>query len=225
MTRAAEAAWRRWWGGVFAPDVIAREVAGDGAIADLVGARFDAGALAARERAGIAPLVDWWALSAALACRHGAPMARDVAAALGISESSARRALGEAAAAGAVVRDGARFRTRADFRPVVARAVAVELKLRDWPKALVQAERYRDFADAAWVVLGAAGARAAYAACVERGVGLASLDADGAFRRVVAPRPRRPRRAEATALLVGEQLLAQAARAVRATSSDVALAH
>lgn len=74
-------------------------------------------------------------------------------------------------------------------------AVAAELKLRDWRRALNQAARYRAFAERAWVVVDAdraAGAITNEVAFSFNAIGLAALSAWGELETLVAPAPTPP---------------------------------
>lgn len=211
MTTVAAAAWRRWWLGERKPDFIAAEVVAPGAIADLVAGSFDYEAVAARHAADVWPLTDWSSLLCALACRRPST-ANEVALAVGLSSSGARRSLKTATAHGALLRDGRHVILNDHWRPAVTRLVALELKLRDWQKGLVQAARYRTWADASWLILGATALTHASRATREAGVGLARLSPSGAWANAHGAMRRRPgfalerRWAE-------EQVLAQALRA------------
>lgn len=191
MTAVAAANWRRWWPGESSPDFIAAEVVAPGAIADLVAAAFDYDALATRRAADIAPLTDWSGLLCALACRR--PLtANEVAVAVGLSSSGARRSLTTATASGALLRDGRHFALNDDWRPATTRLVALELKLRDWQKGLLQATRYRRWADASWLILGALALGQAEPDSRQAGVGLARLGRDGGWMRAAPAKRARP---------------------------------
>lgn len=191
MTAVAAASWLRWWPGERSPDFIAAEVVAPGAIADLVAGAFDYDALAARRAADIAPLTDWSSLLCALACRQ--PLtANEVAVAVGLSSSGARRSLTTATASGALLRDGRHFTLNHGWRPAMTRLVAVELKLRDWQKGLLQAARYRRWADASWLLLGATAVRQAEPNSRQAGVGLARLGRNGGWDKAAGPKRARP---------------------------------
>jgi len=191
MTAVAATNWSHWWPGERSPDFIAAEVVAPGAIADLVGGAFDYDALAARRAADIAPLTDWSSLLCALACRQ--PLtAAEVALLVGLSASGARRSLTSATASGALLRDGRHFMLNSDWRPAVTRIVAVELKLRDWQKGLLQAARYRRWADASWLILGATPAGPAEPTSRQAGVGLARLGPDGGWDKAAPAKRARP---------------------------------
>jgi hypothetical protein len=144
MTPLAQDAWQRWWRGRVAPDFIAREVVGQEAIADLVGVRFNAQSLAARSASGIRPLPDRLALLAVLAARRRALSTKQLAERCHVSPSGMRRAIGAALDANALVeREAGKFVAHRAWSPATARSVAVELKLRSWQRAIIQARRYQ----------------------------------------------------------------------------------
>jgi len=210
MTAVAAAGWRCWWPGQRPPDFVAVEVVAPGATADLVAGAFDYVAVGARRSAGIEPVTDWTGLLCAFTCAT-ARTATEVAGAVGLSTSGARRSLAVAVASGAVLRDGRHFTVNPAWRPALTRLVAVELKLRDWQKGLVQAQRYRRWADASWLILGAASLAPA-AAAPEAGVGLARLGRDGAWAKLRTAKRVRPTYA-LERRWAEEQVLAQALRA------------
>lgn len=221
MTDQAIARAGAFWRGAAPFDAVALEAVGPGAVADVVFAGFDRGALAARDAHGILPVTDWTTLGCVLACRSRALALRELAGVLGTSESTVRRATGLAVAAGALVRGDDGFRTHRAWRPVARRLVAVELKLRDWAHGLGQASRYRDWADTSWLVLGASEAPSATAASAAAGIGLARLGADGSVR--VLARPVRQRDfALRERVWIGEQALAQAMSSITAPAATFA---
>lgn len=210
MTAVVASNWRRWWPGERPPDFIAAEVVAPGAIADLAAGVFDYDAVAARRAADIAPLTDWSSLVCALACTQPFT-ANEVALAVGFSSSGARRSLAIATTRGALLRDGRHFVLNKNWRSAMTRLVALELKLRDWQKGLVQAARYRRWADASWLILGATAVGHAEPSSRQAGVGLARLGRDGGWDKAATAKRARPtygverRWAE-------EQVLAQALR-------------
>lgn len=210
MTAAAAASWRRWWGGERAPDFVAAEVVAPGATADLAAGAFDHAAVAARRAGAVEPLTDWTSLLCAFACGTSAT-ATEVANVVGLSTSGARRSLAAATASGAVLRDGRYFAVNPAWRPALTRLVAVELKLRDWQKGLAQASRYRRWADASWLILGAASLAPAVAAH-EPGVGLARLGQDSRWAKARTAKRARPSYA-LERRWAEEQVLAQALNA------------
>jgi hypothetical protein len=230
MTAAAIARMPAFWRSVLPCDFAALEAVGPGAVADVVLASFDAGAITARETNGITPIVDWTTLGCVLACRQATCTNRELAAALTVSDSTARRATALAVAAGALVRDGNAFVTHPDWRPAARRLVALELKLRDWPHGLAQAVRYRDWADTSWLVLGATDGPNALEDARAAGIGLARLGTDGSARVFLKPRRQSgfDGRVRAwigeQALLQAEAATASAVRAPAATSRAVLVA-
>ena len=139
MTGAVEGAWASWWPYRGKPDVVAHEVVGPLAIADLVAVQFDQSALRARASAGIRPLSDYAALAAAFACQRAARRTADLVPLLGLGESSVRRALRLACEAGVVEAvDRGRYRTHRDWSRVGHRLVALELKKAAWQRAAEQ---------------------------------------------------------------------------------------
>jgi hypothetical protein len=210
MTSAAREADRTWWRGRHPPCVVAGEVVGPDAIADLVGARFDAVALSRRDAAGVRPVTDQLALRAVLASRRAHLTTRDLAEACKVTPSGMRRGIVIALDAGALI-EVSRFRYTANpgWSPVVRRAVALELKLRDWSRALRQAIAYRSWANAAWILLARRPSNAALSAASTAGVGLGTLTPDGAATAWLRPEVT-SRTTHWSSIWVGEQLLAAA---------------
>lgn len=208
MTTVAIKRSGSFWRSVLPCDYAAAEAVGVGAIADVVLVSFDRAVVGAREKHGILPVTDWTTLNCVLACRGRSLGTRALAATLGVSETTARRATGLALASGALVRDAVGFTTHPQWRPAARRLVALELKLRDWPRGLDQASYYSEWADASWLVLGASDADGAGAAAVEAGIGLARLGADGCVH-VIAKPTRQRRFEERDRIWIGEQALAQ----------------
>lgn len=103
----------------------------------------------------------------------------ELAAFLGTSEGAAQRVIAQLSAAG-VAEQSRDFLTISGVRtPPFERLIAVEAKISDWRRVLVQAYRNLQFADESWVVLDHAFARPAIAQ-LDRfrvaGVGLASIE-------------------------------------------------
>jgi hypothetical protein len=150
----ALAAQSSWWRGRRPPNIIATEVVGPDAIADLVAARFSATAVRRRARSGIQPVTERLALLALLAARRRPMNAAELAAVCCVSRSGIRRRIRTALDCGALFEvGGLRYRTHPDWRPVVERSVAVELKLRDSARAIRQALVYAYWADSTWVLM------------------------------------------------------------------------
>jgi len=108
-----------------------------------------------------------------------------LAAASGASRPSTRRIANELARIDRLKMTdatGNTFKISPIRRPPFSQVVAIEAKLRDWRRALVQAYRYLQFSTEAWVVLDYAAAASAikeeglFRSC---GVGLASFSASG----------------------------------------------
>lgn len=211
MTLPAREAGQAWWRGRRPPCVVAGEVVGPDAIADLVGARFDPASLQRREETRIQPLTDILALQAVLVSRRARLTTREMAEACKVTPSGMRRGILLALEAGALI-EVTRFRYTAHPRwsPVVRRAVAVELKLHDWSRALRQAIAYRAWANAAWVLLARRPPVAAVEAACAAGVGLGTLSPDGSVIAWLSPQVRTARMMHWSSIWVGEQLLAAA---------------
>lgn len=211
MTELAAAACPWWWPRGLTHDFVADEIVGPDAVADLVGVRFDQRRLAARETAGIAPVVDVLALQALTACRNRVMSTQELALACHVTPSGIRRALAVADEAGAILRQGrGRYATHPAWSPIGARLVAVELKLDNWRAAFTQAEAYARWANATWVVLGRRPQSAAVTYAQREGIGLAVLATDGNIKRLVRPRAVRKPALRWAALWASEQALARA---------------
>ena len=98
---------------------------------------------------------------------------------LGTSESAAQRVVAQLCAAGVANQSRDSIRLLTVKTQPFERLIAVEAKISDWQRVLVQAYRNLQFADESWVVLDHAYVRPAIAQ-LERfkvaGVGLASID-------------------------------------------------
>jgi hypothetical protein len=103
----------------------------------------------------------------------------ELAAFLGTSEGAAQRVIARLSAAGIAKQSRDSLTISCLRAPPFERLIAVEAKISDWQRVLVQAYRNLQFADESWVVLDHAFARPAIAQ-LERfriaGVGLASLE-------------------------------------------------
>lgn len=122
-----------------------------------------------------------FSLSAATGIRSLA----DLAGAAGVSINTARRIARELKASGRLIEEaiGAQtFRIIPIIEPPFPQVVAIEAKLRDWRRALVQAYRYREFSSESWVVLDHARIAPAFRArdvFQASGIGLSSFSTDG----------------------------------------------
>jgi hypothetical protein len=180
------------------------------AIADLVGVRFDVGALRARRAAGIGVTDDFLALRVILACRRTARTTSELADALGFTASGIRRAVRVAYDVGAIHSHGARrHRTHPSWRPIARRLVAVELKRSDWRRAADQAWAYQEWANAAWIVLGQRPPASALQTLTGSGLGLGYLGDDSRMHAVLRPAARRHVSGAAT-IWAAEQALVHA---------------
>ena len=80
--------------------------------------------------------------------------------------------------------------------PIAKKIIAVEAKLGDWKRAIVQAYRYQRYANQSWVVLDASKARGAVNATNQfrrLNVGLKVLSRSGVTKTYVTPRARSPK--------------------------------
>jgi hypothetical protein len=72
----------------------------------------------------------------------------------GLSKSTARKYLNEYTCAGFLEKtEVSTYKVIKEYKPVTDLVVSVEAKLRDWKKALTQAQRYKRFSDLAFVLL------------------------------------------------------------------------
>ena len=102
-----------------------------------------------------------------------------LASSLGTSAGGARRVLSQLAAAGLAHGKPEEFAMQTVSTLPFEKVIAIEAKLSEWQRVLVQAYRNLQFADESWVVLDHACVRPAMAEIDrfrEAGVGLASLD-------------------------------------------------
>lgn len=108
-----------------------------------------------------------------------------LALASGASQISARRIASELASIDRLqMKDDSNqtFKIRPIHNPPFSQVVAIEAKLRDWRRALVQAYRYLQFSTESWVLLDHARAASAVKECElfgSCGIGLASFSAVG----------------------------------------------
>lgn len=119
----------------------------------------------------LAPLLD-------PATSAGVTSLPELAVLLGLSDSAAARILTTLRSSGVVRRQVNGFSLTAIDKPPFKTIVAVEAKLSDWGRALVQAYRNQQFADESWVVLDHCYHRAALKNVhqfARAGVGLASV--------------------------------------------------
>ena len=81
------------------------------------------------------------------------------------------------------------------YRPVVKEAIAIEAKLRNWQRALLQAYRYRWFADLVYVVLDSRYVKQAQLNVHkfrDLGIGLASINVSGEIDIIYRPKKIKP---------------------------------
>lgn len=204
---AIRVAGATWWRSPERLNFVATEVVAAGARADAVGVSFDESAVLRRSKVGVVPLTKWTAIVCASLCGDGATVS-EIMERTGLSRSGASRSLGVALAHGALVREGRSFRISESWESPVRLAVAVELKLRDWQKGLYQTLRYREWADASWLILGATDLAAARSS-MPNGVGLLRLTPEGRVQRARVARQQRPRN-RLERIWIGEQALKQA---------------
>lgn len=197
-----------WWRSPERLDFVAKEVVSGGARADAVGVSFDKKAVRRRLDEGIVPLTEWTAIVCTCLCDQGATVS-EIVELTGLSRSGAGRSLGVAVEHGALVRDGRHFCESDSWETPVRHAVAVELKLRDWQKGLSQTVRYRQWADASWLILGATASHAAARDAMPNGVGLLRLTPEGQVQRGRVARYQRPRN-QLERIWIEEQTLKQA---------------
>lgn len=207
MTGPAAAAVAQWWPARENPDVVASEIVGPLARADLVAFQFDAKALRDRERAGIVPIDDLLAVRVILACRRAALTTPALVARLGLSLSAVRRAVRDGYDVGALHADGRAHRTHSNWRPAARRQVAVELKRSDWRRGSHQAAAYQAWANASWLILGQRPPRTAIDGLRGTGLGLGYLGEDERLNVVLRPVYRR-RISGDMSIWVGEQAVA-----------------
>jgi len=159
-------------------------------IPDIVFARFDPNAVAARSEGALAGAFCERAEVAVLLALHEseAQTIADIAQRAQLSTSTVGARLRKLAAQDVVCHAGRGWRRLAPFACRLADATAVELKLADWRKALDQAARYRAFAERALVVVDEQRANAARVHAdvfAFNGIGLAALSPWGEVEEIV----------------------------------------
>ena len=116
--------------------------------------------------------------------------------------------------------------------PNILYAVAFELKLKDWKKGLIQAFRYKAYANSSFVVIDerfVCKAKENISAFRRAQVGLVSYSIDSQFRVIFNPKPRKPfskalaqKFAEQTRVIFsGEELSKVSDRFIRSTSGAI----
>lgn len=179
-------------------------------VPDVVFARLAPEAIAARRKTPLArPLISSREAAVVFALDTRRPKTlTQVSVRARMSEATTRATLRLLLAADAVETNGASWRLSAAYPSPLLEAVAVELKLSDWRRALGQAVRYNGFADRSFVVVSEAHAAPAAAranAFRLHCVGLASLSPWGEIAFLTRPRRRSPRDAVAR-FVAGERL-------------------
>lgn len=185
-------------------------------IPDVVFPRFSAAAAGVREGTLLARPFVARSESAVVFALHERRVRglREVATRARLAETTARATLRELAAEGAVNARGGGWVLAGPCPARLSQAVAVELKLRDWRRALGQAIRYRGFAERSFVVVAEEYAQAPASALEAfrlHGVGLASLSPWGSINVITRPRARKPLDPIAR-FLAGERLWAACER-------------
>ncbi len=210
MVAPALAAQSTWWRSTDPPSVIIPEIVGPDAIADLVAARFDGAALEQRRTAGIAPLTDQLALRVVLATRRIAKSSIELSELCRVGTSGIRKAVRRALDSGALISCArGTYRAHPDWRPIVSRTVAVELKLRDSMGALRQASAYKLWADVTWAVVANRPSESTVDIARLGGLGLATLCCAGSLRVWSRPPPALRTARSWVSTWVGEQLVAR----------------
>jgi hypothetical protein len=179
-------------------------------IPDLIAARVDLRALRARIRAEQwEPLKSGELQVLSQLRRDRSTTVLTVSAAVGYTGDAVRRLLRRLEQLGYVTQDGPqRFRRVRPRYKLFNRFIAVEAKLRDWRRALVQARSHRSFAQECYVAFDAA--YAARFGAAERhfqgsGIGLLAVHSPDLAIRILRPRASRTFDPNAFAL-AGEQL-------------------
>ena len=171
--------------------VVAQEMRGAVGILDLVAAVLDCKVLQERSDAGLPPVVLPLRVQVLdLLRQHGRLRVGNIARLLGTAPESLAKSTLNPLLDGGYLEIDAGLILPGSWQPVARRLVAVELKLKNWRRALRQADNAALSADAAWVVLDAtkAGpAKRSLAAFQARGVGLALLEPDGRLQPLLRP--------------------------------------
>lgn len=204
------------------------EFVGPQGIPDVVFARFSVSATEAREGSPLAAaFVERREAAVLLSLHQSRPLSvEDVATRAKLAAGTVRSVLRAFESSGVAAASRGRWVRVGPAPSRLAAAVAIELKLGDWQRALGQAARYRGFAERSYVVVAEEHARRAAAQSAAfrlNGVGLAALSPWGSLDFMVRPRTRRPLDAVAR-FLAGERLWAahQQQSQVRVTEAAVA---
>lgn len=134
--------------------------------------------------------------------------AEDLAQLAGVSIGRARDAANEFVDAGYCEKVGSnRWRKFRQPKPITNRLCAIEAKLSDWQRALLQASRNYDFANESWVLLDHSRSTPAIAALpefVRRNVGLATMSVAGEISIHFRPVQSKPRSTQRSWHVQGE---------------------
>jgi hypothetical protein len=173
------------------PDVLFEFFGAEGT-PDVVFLEFDYDEVDRRDALALGPVLNFNAIAVLMTLAQGPLSVRELSEVVRLTPGHLRRAiLPELEASFWVRREGRGWRSPEPIKPLARWIVAVEAKRRDWRRALVQAERYRRFANRAVAVLDAsANLHHAREHAASRGaVGLARLDAKrGRVEPLLMPR-------------------------------------
>lgn len=186
---------------------------------DLVFLEFDPAEIARRTELGLAPVTGYSEVAVLAALRRGPLNVWELAARVSITPAHLRRSiLASLREQGWVVETADRsWATPEPIAPVARWILAVEAKRRDWSRALVQADRYRRFANRSVVVVDAtvASASALVRARADGEVGLALLAKhSGRVEPLYLP-PWKPPRSRLEFILAGEQAFSMMTAGIR----------
>lgn len=196
LVAALAAHHRRLWPAARSRRVKAERGYGRG-VADLVVLDFDDAKFAKRADAGLGPLLSVGQAYVVAGLRaSGRVSLKDVGRldrSVGVRQN--RRVIAELIAAGYVLERASSISLHPSMVAPVARLVAIEAKLTDWRGGLLQASRYRSFADVAYLAMPAAAAaklvEAWSDAARELGVGVIAVGSSNA-RILLRAEPCRP---------------------------------
>ncbi len=173
---------RRLWPSGTAYRLVKAERGYGSGVADLVLLDFDARGQSTRERGGLPPVSSAGHAYIVGALRHLGPLPLSSCGRLdpNVGERENLRVLRQLIDSGYVVRSGATVALPTEMASPIRRIVAIEAKLKDWRGGLLQARRYRSYADLTYLAMPMAEAQRAAArhadVALALGIGIIGVD-------------------------------------------------